>query len=35
MNQDCKIVKIDSEKLTKELLMKKACGAKDYTMEFV
>ena len=35
INQDWKIVKIDSKKLTKELLMEKACGSKNYTMEFV
>ena len=35
INKNWKIVKIDSKKFTPELLMKKACGAKDYTMQFV
>jgi hypothetical protein len=35
VNQHWKIIKIDSEKFTKDILMKKASGSKDYTIEFV
>ena len=35
VNQNWKIEKIDSEKFTKDLLIKKASGSKHYTMEFV
>ena len=34
VNQNWKIVKIDSEMFTKKLLIKKAGGSKPYTVEF-